>query len=301
MDKLKWLKERQKGIGGSDVAGIFGLSKYSSPRKIYLEKTEEITEVKEESESAYWGTVFEDIVAKEFEKRTGKKVRKDNRHLVHKDYHFMVANIDRRVVRENAILECKTANQFLTSEWEGDNIPASYILQVQHYLAVTGCERCYIAYLIGGQKFNFKIIERDEELISTIIKREKEFWKMVEDRTIPDITGNEYDTEYINKKYPNSEDDVIQIPNSFISMLESKKEIDNTIKELQEQSKTIENKIKEQMGTTERAVLPGYEIKWKSSTTNRLDSKKLKTELPDIYKKYCKESISRRFTIKEAN
>ena len=112
MDKLEWLKERQKGIGGSDVGAIMGVNKWKSAFEIYLDKPEEITEEKESSEAAHFGTILEDIVAKEFTLRTGKKVRKDNRHLVHKNYPFMVANIDRRIVGENAILECKTANSF---------------------------------------------------------------------------------------------------------------------------------------------------------------------------------------------
>ena len=112
MDKLQWLKERQCGIGGSDVGAILGVNKYKTPFEVYLEKTEPITEVGEQSESAYWGDQFEEVVAKEFEKRTGKKVRRDRKHYKHKEYSFMVANIDRKVVGENAILECKTANQY---------------------------------------------------------------------------------------------------------------------------------------------------------------------------------------------
>ena len=76
-DKLKWLKERQKGIGGSDVGAILGINKWKSPFEVYIDKTEEITEIKEAGEAAYWGSILEDQVAKEFALRTGKKVRKD--------------------------------------------------------------------------------------------------------------------------------------------------------------------------------------------------------------------------------
>ena len=37
MDKLEWLKERQKGIGGSDVGAIMGVSKWKSAFEIYLD------------------------------------------------------------------------------------------------------------------------------------------------------------------------------------------------------------------------------------------------------------------------
>lgn len=91
----------------------------------------------------------------------------------------MVANIDRKIVGQNAILECKTANQYLLKEWEDEEIPASYLLQVQHYLAVTGADRGYIAVLVGGQKFIWKEVPRDEELIEMIIQLEKDFWSLV--------------------------------------------------------------------------------------------------------------------------
>ena len=65
-----------------------------------------------ESEPAYWGNVLEEVVVKEFQERTGKKfvveIKSSNIRSI-----LLRANIDREVVRENAILECKTANQFL--------------------------------------------------------------------------------------------------------------------------------------------------------------------------------------------
>ena len=119
----------------------------------------------------------------------------------------MVANIDRRVVGENAILECKTANQYLATEWQDDEIPASYLLQVQHYLFVTGAEVGYIAVLIGGQKFIWKEVQRDEELIQMIIESEKNFWKMVQDKTPPALDGSSAAEKYLKEKYKEAESD----------------------------------------------------------------------------------------------
>ncbi|RXM79824.1 YqaJ viral recombinase family protein, partial [Clostridium tetani] len=31
LDKLKWLQERQKGIGGSDAGAILGINKWKTP------------------------------------------------------------------------------------------------------------------------------------------------------------------------------------------------------------------------------------------------------------------------------
>ena len=300
MNKLEWLKERQCGIGGSDVGAILGVNKYKTPFKVYLEKTEPITEVGEQSESAYWGDKFEEVVAKEFEKRTGKKVRRDRKHYKHKDYHFMVANIDRRVVGENAILECKTANQFLANDWEGEEIPGSYLLQVQHYLFVTGAEVGYIAVLIGGQKFVWKEVKRDEELIQMIIEAEKDFWKMVEDKTPPALDGSSAAENYLKEKYKQAETEkAIELGFEYKDKIKAYLEKKEKLKAFETEVKEIENQIKFEIGNAEYAYAPGYSLSWKNVSSTKVYSKKLKSEFPEIYEKVIKESKSRRFSIKE--
>lgn len=300
MDKLEWLKERQCGIGGSDVGAILGVNKYKTPFEVYLEKTEPITEVGEQSESAYWGDQFEEVVAKEFEKRTGKKVRRDRKHYKHKDYPFMVANIDRRVVGENAILECKTANQFLANEWEENEIPASYLVQVQHYLVVTGAEVGYIAVLIGGQRFVWKKVQRDEELIQMIIEAEKNFWKMVQDKTPPAFDGSSAAEKYLSEKYSSAEVGKFEeLGLEYKDKIKKYFELKDQKDLLDTQIKEIENQIKFELKDAESGFAPGYSISWKNVSSNRVDSKKLKVEYPDIYKEVLKESKSRRFLIKE--
>lgn len=300
MDKLEWLKERQCGIGGSDVGAILGINKYKTPFEVYLEKTEPITEVREQSESAYWGDQFEEVVAKEFEKRTGKKVRRDRKHYKHKDYPYMLANIDRKIVGENAILECKTANQFLANEWEEDEIPASYLLQVQHYLFVTGAELGYIAVLIGGQKFIWKEVTRDEELIQMIIEAEKNFWKMVQDKTPPALDGSSAAEKYLSEKYSSAEAGKFEeLGLEYKDKIKNYFELKDQKDLLDTQIKEIENQIKFELKDAESGFAPGYSISWKNVSSNRVDSKKLKAEYPDIYKEVLKESKSRRFSIKE--
>ena len=294
MNKLEWLKERQCGIGGSDVGAILGVNKYKTPFEVYLEKTEPITEVGEQSESAYWGDKFEEVVAKEFEKRTGKKVRRDRKHYKHKDYPFMVANIDRRVVGENSILE------YLLKDWEDEEIPASYLLQVQHYLFVTGAELGYIAVLIGGQKFIWKEVQRDEELIEMIIEAEKDFWKMVQDKTPPALDGSSAAEKYLKEKYKDVEEGKsIELGFEYKDKIKTYLEMKEQLKSFETEVKELENQIKFEIGKSEYAYAPGYSLSWKKVSSNRVDTKKLKAEYPEVYEKVVKESISRKFNIKE--
>lgn len=72
--RAAWLKGRRTGIGGSDVAAVLGLNPWKTPLDVWNDKLG-LSEDKEMSEPAYWGTVLEDTVAKEFQLRTGKRVQ----------------------------------------------------------------------------------------------------------------------------------------------------------------------------------------------------------------------------------
>ena len=302
MDKLEWLKERQKGIGGSDVGAILGVNKYKTPFQIYLEKTQEIKEVQESSEAAYWGTELEDMVAREFAKRTGKKVRRDTKHFASEKYPFMVANIDRRVVGEKAILECKTVNQFGAKEWEGEEIPASYLVQVQHYIYVTGAEKAYIACLIGGQKFIWKEIKRDDELIEMIINAEKDFWKLVEEKTPPALDGSSAAEKYLKERFKDVQEGTkVALDSEHKEMIEEYLNLKEQIRELEQETKALENSLKLKIGDNEVGYIDNFLVNWRGYLRTSIDSEKLKEEQPEIYDKYLKKSKYRKFEIKEEN
>lgn len=300
MDKLQWLKERQKGIGGSDVGAIMGVNRWKSPFEIYVDKTEDITEVKESGELSYWGNTLEEVVAREFSIRTGKRVRKDNRQLVHKTHKFMMGNIDRRIVGENALLECTTVNAFRSKEWDGEEIPPSYILQCQHYMEVMGSDNCYIAALIGGQKFIYKKIERDDELISMIVEAEKDFWiNHVEKRIPPKLDGSEAASKYLSKTFKNIDKSLeVNLKAEYMNKINEYLNIKNQMKNFDETLKTIENNLKNELGNAEKGIVEKFQVIWKGITSNRIDSKVLKEKYPEVYKEVCKQSISRRFEIK---
>ena len=61
ISQIDWLKERQKGIGGSDVAAILGMSPWRTPYQVWEEKTTPIDETAEEDDrpALYWGRVLE--------------------------------------------------------------------------------------------------------------------------------------------------------------------------------------------------------------------------------------------------
>jgi len=298
--RAEWLIYRNNGIGGSDVATICGLNKYKSPLQLWLEKTGQIEPV-EAGEAAYWGNVMEPIIRAEFSNRTGLKVDVINSILRHQEHQFMIANVDGIIIdtdKTKCIFEAKTASAYKIEQWEENKIPNEYMLQIQHYMAVTGFEKTYIACLLGGNKFIYKIVEKDNELIDMIIQIEYDFWKCVVDNVPPAIDGSDSCTELMNRLYPSSNDNSIKLPDEaldLITQFNSSKEQEKYYGELKDEAV---NKLKNMLGNNETGTIGDFTVSWKNVSTERLDSKKLKHELPDIYSKYVSASISRRFTIK---
>ena len=297
--RADWLELRQKGIGGSDAGAILGLNKWKTPFEVYMDKVEPI-EDNGAGEAAYWGNQLEDMVAREFTVRTGKKVRRNNRMMTSIAYPFMLANIDREIVGEDAILECKTANAYAVKDWEDGKVPPSYIIQGQHYLAVTGKQKIYYAVLIGGQKFYWCEFERDEELIQILIEREFNFWnEHVLKKVPPALDGSSAAEKYLKERFEQAEEGTaITLPPSYSSQITTMLELKAKAKEIEEQAAEIENGIKLELGTAESGFTNEYIVTWKNVTSNRLDTKALKKDLPEISEKYSKESQSRRFTVK---
>ena len=67
----EWLEYRKKGIGGSEIASILGVSPFSNAYKVWLDKTDKSEKGNFDNQAMYWGRRLEDIVAQEFTERTG--------------------------------------------------------------------------------------------------------------------------------------------------------------------------------------------------------------------------------------
>lgn len=216
----EWLELRKKGIGGSDASVVCGINRYKTPIELWIEKTDNAPP-QEAEESAYWGTQLESIVREEFTKRTGIEVKLVKQLLHSEEHPFMLANLDGICHDPNygdCIFEAKTASAFKLSEWE-NAIPDEYMLQLQHYMAVMGCKAAYIAVLIGGNTFRWRLIERDEELIPMLIELEARFWEHVKNNTPPPLDGSEACAKYLAVKYSDSTATSVELPDEAENLI----------------------------------------------------------------------------------
>lgn len=300
LSREEWLQLRKQGIGGSDAGAVCGLNPYSSPMKVFADKTSDETE-EINNEAVRIGNDLEQYVAERFMEASGLKVRRSNYMYRNKDYPFMIADIDRLVIGEDAGLECKTAGAYSADKWTDGKIPLHYVMQCYHYMAVTGKRTWYIACVILGRGFTYRKLTWDDALIGQLIQVEKEFW---ENHVVPGIMpqpdGSDACDGVLNQYFKNVGKSGTIALVGFDEKLERRTEILEMISHLQTEQKQIEQEIKLYMKGNESAVNEHYRISWNSVDTTRLDAKRLKQERPEIYADYEKTTSSRRFTVKAA-
>lgn len=297
-----WLHYRKLGIGGSDASVVCGINRYKSPVELWMDKTDQLP-YQEAGEAAYWGTQLESLVRSEFTKRTGIEVEQVHQLLQSEERPFMLANLDGICEHPDygpVIFEAKTASAYKASEWE-DSIPDEYLLQIQHYMSVTGYSGAYIAVLISGNTFRWKFIERDEELIAAMIELEADFWNHVQNNTPPPLDGSGASARFLSERFPDSvPKSQIILPDSATELLFQYEESCKQLEVVTEQKQRAENLLKQMMGDHEIATSGDHIITWKKISQERLDSKTFKAEHPALYQKYANKTSYRRFSVRTA-
>lgn len=297
-----WLEYRKQGIGGSDASVVCGISRYKSPVELWMEKTNQIP-CQEAGEAAYWGTQLEAMVRTEFSKRTGVEVRRVLQLLQSAEYPFMLANLDGVCEHPDlgtCVFEAKTASAYKAGEWD-DAIPDEYMLQIQHYMAVTGYQGAYIAVLIGGNTFRWRFVARDESLVASLIELEADFWNHVKDGTPPPLDGSNAAVRFLSEQFPNSTpQSQIILPDTAAELLRQYEDACEQLEDIAQQKQQAENLLKQMMGENEIGKLENHIVTWKSIAQERLDSKTLKAEHPALYRKYTNRTSYRRFSVRKS-
>ena len=304
LTREQWLDIRQLGIGSSDAAVAVGLSPYKSQLTLWLEKTaRKAPEDISQKEAVLWGVELEPVLAQVYAKRTGYKVRRVNAVLQHPEHTFMLANLDREVVGHPdgpGILEIKTASYHSAPQWE-EGVPVAYQCQVLHQLAVTGHAWAEVAVLIGGQDFRIYRIERDEEKIGDLIRREAHFWQQVRQDWQPEPDGSSDAAAALGWLFPRDDGQTVDLSDSSefnqlfgqLLQLREQKEV------VEQQESLIKQRLQATLGEATAGLFANGKITWKRSK-DRLapDLERLGQDHPDLLSHYVKPVPGvRRFTI----
>lgn len=189
-----WLAYRKTGIGASEVGAVLGVCPWKSPVDVWLEKMGRVPPF-EGNAATYWGTLLEDLVAKEYAKKQGVCVRRFNYTLRRG---VLIADIDRLVhadgklpavkdrVITNRAMDAKTSRD--RSLWS-DGIPMSYEAQGLSYMAVLPTVESFdfACLFLSERDLGVYPLVRDEAAIAEILERIEAWWERhIVGQTAPD-------------------------------------------------------------------------------------------------------------------
>lgn len=121
--------------------------------------------------------------------------------------------------------------------------------------------------------------------------------KNKENKIVVPMGSAEYG-KLIREAYMDTVDEAVILSDDLEDSLSRYDEIARSISKLKSEKDIIEHSIMSLMKENEIAYVKNRKITWKKSVRMSLDTKSLKEEEPEIYKKYSKISISRMFKIK---
>jgi putative phage-type endonuclease len=322
-EREAWLAERRTGIGGSDIAAILGLSPWKTAVDIWLDKTgQQAEEVIGDPEAMRWGSLLEDIIAREYSERTEHSLQRVNRILRHPAHEWAIGNIDRAVVADGSrvrvsedggtllgaqgLLEVKTASAFRSSDWgrdgDDDAVPVHYQAQVMWYLGITGLQWADVAALIGGQRMIVRRIERDDETIAAMLERAEEFWRRHVLTRQPPEPATAKDVERL---FPADNGETVEADEDLLAAYNAAREAKARIAQAEADFEAAAGRIKLALGERSILALNGKPlVTWKAAKPSRRTDWKAVAEAlhapADVIAAHTTETAgSRRFLIKE--
>lgn len=261
MSRAEFLAQRRKGIGGSDISALLGLNPWKSSFELYLDKTGRLEEnlTPEQEERMKWGTILEDVIAKDYAEQQGVRVQRINQQMSHPEHDCCVANVDRvvlddgsrarfdgeRVKGANKVLEVKTANAFAinSDDWgdEGSEVvPTNYWLQVMWYMGITQLPVADVAVLFGGQRQKIFTIDFDKTVFDDLVDQAVDWWEKHIIADMPPEPTNEYEAKL---KWAKSNGAEIQVTQEELDLINSLREIRSLRKSLEDEEKELRDRL----------------------------------------------------------
>lgn len=256
----EWHEIRARGIGGSEIGTICGLSQYESPYALWAKKSGKLEDNFGDSEAMYWGRAQEFLIVKRFaEEHPDFEIFYNCGTWSHTERSWQIANPDAIYLDANGqpcVLEIKTAQYEDQWDKKTNTVPPSYRAQVLWYLSTFGFKSAKIAVLFHGNKYEeFDIVPSQFEL-DVNLQLATEFQSMVTEDRAPDFDGANSTYEVVRKLHPDIEDKSVELGELGAKYLTALVNLENATEELTE----VKSRILDLMDKAKVGTLGGKEL-----------------------------------------
>jgi predicted phage-related endonuclease len=154
------------------------------------------------------------------------------------------------------VLEIKTTGIQRGDDWE-EEAPLGYQVQLQHYLAVTGRRWGSFAVLIGGQKFRWYDVERNDKFIASLEARCEWFWGLVQRQEAPPVDDSQSTAEALRSIYAGESGETVDLGAASVDWCQELEAAKAAIAEAEARKRGAENQIKAALGAASCGIVPG--------------------------------------------
>ena len=258
-----WLAQRTTGIGASESAALFGLSRWDSELSLWTKKRGIVGLDAGESERLEIGLAIEPTIAALYQRRTERTLWSPPTPWTiarHPRLPFMTASVDRWIIEApgragRGVLEMKNVDTFMADEWE-DGPPLSYTIQFQHQLAVTGFAWGSVAGLIGGNRFRSFDLERDDAFIAELEAKCGDFWGRVQGGHMPSPDGSEASARALKLLHPKDDGTGVHLPDEAVAWWDELARIRKESSANAKREKELKNFLSGAIGAATFGALP---------------------------------------------
>ena len=187
----EWLDMRKKYIGASDAPVIMGDCKFKlndgrvkTPYTLWQEKLG-LLDTSINNSAVEYGKRMEEPARQVYQQMTGTIMQPAV--IFHSEIEFMMASLDGLSANKDFAIEIKMANAEDHEMCKSQKIPQKYYAQLQHQLACTGHSMMHYFSFHKGEGIIVEV-NRDENYLSEMIQKEKDFWTCVENFEAPPIS-----------------------------------------------------------------------------------------------------------------
>ena len=333
-DRAEWLEWRREGIGASDVAGVLGLSNWSTPTTVWLDKTGRTpgargTADDVDSDALWHGRHAEAVLNPWFAEHTGSHVAGAQWRVVGTEP-WQRATLDGIVFgsdrvrfdlwHADALLEDKATGQ-AAAVWGTDGIPLHYKAQAAWQSICTGVPAVFFAVLhvaFGRLEFRAYHYEPTDSDRDFIVNRVGQFWSdHVQADTPPRADSAAITTAGLQDAWPDVVDDPAELTPELAELCERVDRLRTDAREAKAAADQAANELRAALGEHTAIVNPdGYGATWRPAREldtdavfdnhpdiaadyqlRRLDLERFRRDHPDIAERHTDTTGARRLNI----
>ena len=280
----EWAAARTRGLGGSDIAAIVGLSPWAGPWDVFAAKTSGL-QTKPESLRMRLGTALEPFLCAEYE-REHSRTPIPNTALFQSGRHPWQVGTPDAFLDPLLGIEWKTTDSRNASQWgdEEDAVPDYYAAQVAWYGMICDIPEWHLSVLIGNNDFRTYRLTRDPDLEDALLDAGARFWRdHIKTGRPPAIQAGDVDAagRWIQARFASHRAPLRKATEEEELLLCQLRTIRKDLAQLEKDGAILETSLKALLEDAEGIEGPGFRLTWKKTKdSTRTDWEAVVKHLP---------------------